>query len=86
VEEVLYTDVQRDGMMTGVDLTTCALLADLGVRVIASGGVGSYADVRAAAQAAAGGISGLVIGKALLDGRLTLRDVLRHVQEAGSAC
>jgi phosphoribosylformimino-5-aminoimidazole carboxamide ribotide isomerase len=71
---LIYTDVRRDGMLEGPDvagLTT--LVARVGVPVIISGGIRSVADLQAAARA---GAEGAIIGRALYDGRLTLRDAL----------
>jgi phosphoribosylformimino-5-aminoimidazole carboxamide ribotide isomerase len=85
VTEVLYTDVERDGMMTGADCETSRMLARLGVGVVCSGGIGTLEHVREVVAAAPAGITGLVVGKALLDGRLSLREVLAVAEEAGCA-
>lgn len=72
---LIYTDVARDGMLTGPDLAgLAALIARVGVPVVLSGGVASRADVMAAAAA---GAEGIIIGRALYDGRLSLADALR---------
>jgi phosphoribosylformimino-5-aminoimidazole carboxamide ribotide isomerase len=71
---VEYTDVARDGMFTGVDAAGAARLArDAGVEVIASGGVASLEDVRACRAA---GLSGVIVGKALYEGRIDLAAAL----------
>jgi phosphoribosylformimino-5-aminoimidazole carboxamide ribotide isomerase len=71
----LYTDVSRDGSLTGVNIEgTAALARATGLQVIASGGVGSLDDVRA--LAAAGIVAGVVIGMALYEGRFTLAQAL----------
>jgi len=71
---IVYTDIGRDGMMTGVNLEqTAALAARLRTPVIASGGVASLADIvalRAAAARGAGTIAGVIVGRALYDGRI----------------
>ena len=71
---VIYTDIGRDGMLTGLNLdATMALAARLRTPVIASGGVGSLADLRAlhaAAQGVPGRITGVIVGRALYDGRV----------------
>jgi phosphoribosylformimino-5-aminoimidazole carboxamide ribotide isomerase len=71
---IIYTDIGRDGMLTGVNLAqTVELAASLRTPVIASGGVASLDDVTALRQAARlgpGRIAGVVIGRALYDGRI----------------
>lgn len=79
VAAIIYTDISRDGMLTGVNLEQTVALADrLTTPVIASGGIGSMADVLALRDAARGTrIEGVIIGRALYDGRVTgsaLRD------------
>ena len=80
VSLVEYTDVGRDGMFTGVDVEGAAKLqADAGVQVVASGGVASLADVRACKAA---GVAGVIVGKALYEGRLRLADAIAASKEA----
>ncbi len=72
---LIYTDIRRDGMLTGPDLAgLAALIARVRVPVILSGGVAAPADVRAAAVA---GAEGVIIGRALYDCRLSLADAVR---------
>jgi phosphoribosylformimino-5-aminoimidazole carboxamide ribotide isomerase len=73
VGTVIYTDVSRDGMLGGADLAGAAALQRLGARVIASGGVASVEDVRAAREL---GLAGVVIGRALYEDRLALPEAL----------
>jgi phosphoribosylformimino-5-aminoimidazole carboxamide ribotide isomerase len=72
VRRVLYTDVRRDGMLSGPDVDGTRAVAQV-MRVLASGGVSSVAHLRALAQA---GAEGAIIGTALYEGRLTLGDAL----------
>jgi phosphoribosylformimino-5-aminoimidazole carboxamide ribotide isomerase len=71
---IVYTDIGRDGMLTGVNLSqTVDLAAKLSTPVIASGSVASLDDVTALLAAAAQGpgrIAGVIIGRALYDGRI----------------
>jgi phosphoribosylformimino-5-aminoimidazole carboxamide ribotide isomerase len=70
----LYTDVTRDGLLTGANIDATIALADAtGLRVIASGGVGSADDIT---TLAARGAAGAVIGMALYTGKLTLQAAL----------
>jgi phosphoribosylformimino-5-aminoimidazole carboxamide ribotide isomerase len=72
---VIVTDVARDGTGRGLNLETTVEVAQAtGLRVIASGGVASLEDVRRTRQA---GLSGVVIGRALYEGEIDLRDALR---------
>lgn len=75
VAAIIYTDIGRDGMLTGLNLDqTLALAGRLSTPVIASGGVGSMDDLRAlktiAPSAAPGRIEGVIVGRALYDGRV----------------
>jgi phosphoribosylformimino-5-aminoimidazole carboxamide ribonucleotide (ProFAR) isomerase len=70
---VVYTDVTRDGRLVGPDTTGAQRLATLGLEVIASGGVGSLADVRAVRAAR---LAGVIVGRALHEGRLSLAEAL----------
>jgi phosphoribosylformimino-5-aminoimidazole carboxamide ribotide isomerase len=82
VRYALYTDISRDGKLSGVNVEGTASLADeTGLGVIASGGVSSLDDIRALKRAHAG-IVGAVIGKALYSGSLSLAEALRISREA----
>ncbi len=71
---IVYTDIGRDGMLSGVNIAqTVELATKLSTPVIASGGVASLDDVTQLAAAAARGpgrITGVIIGRALYDGRI----------------
>lgn len=71
VQRVIYTDVARDGMLRGVNyLETEKLCRDTGMRIIASGGVSNIEDVRALWDRRNCGIEGVILGRALYDGKL----------------
>ncbi len=70
---VVYTDVARDGMLAGPDLEGARALAAMGASVIASGGVASLEDLRAVREA---NLAGVIVGRALYDGRFTLTQAL----------
>jgi len=77
VELVIHTDISRDGLLLGVNIESSVELAQAcGLHVIASGGVASLEDVRRARAAAAHGIEGVIIGRALYQGALDLRQAL----------
>jgi phosphoribosylformimino-5-aminoimidazole carboxamide ribotide isomerase len=70
-----YPDVGRDGMFTGVDAAGAARIqAEAGLPVVASGGVAGIADVEACKAA---GLAGVIVGKALYEGRIELRAAIR---------
>jgi phosphoribosylformimino-5-aminoimidazole carboxamide ribotide isomerase len=78
---VVYTDIARDGMLTGVNVAATVELARAsGLKVIASGGVASLADIRA--LAAAPEVEGVIVGQALYTGAVALPDALRIAEEA----
>jgi len=73
VGTVVYTDVGRDGMLTGPDLDGARRLQAVGTAVIASGGVASLDDIRAVRAA---GLAGAIVGRALYEGRFELPEAL----------
>jgi phosphoribosylformimino-5-aminoimidazole carboxamide ribotide isomerase len=77
VTRLIYTDISRDGVLSGVNAAATAQLAQAsGMSVTASGGVASLDDVRAAVDEAQSGVDGLIIGRTLYDGRISLQDAL----------
>jgi len=75
VRHALFTDVSRDGRLSGVNIgATVALAKDTGLQVVASGGVRSIAEIRTLRES--GLVAGAVIGMALYRGQLTLQDAL----------
>jgi phosphoribosylformimino-5-aminoimidazole carboxamide ribotide isomerase len=74
---IIYTDISRDGMLSGPDLDGLRAIAQASRRpVIASGGIASAADIAALRRLEPLGVRGAIIGKALYDGRLTLEAAL----------
>lgn len=77
VAAILFTDVDGDGLLQGVNVSaTAALARAVRIPVIASGGVGSIEDIKALLAAKEPNIEGVVIGRALYDGRIAPREVL----------
>ena len=70
---VIYNEVTRDGMLQGPDIEGAKSLAAAGVEVIVSGGVGSLEDLRAVKAAR---LAGACVGRALYDGKFTVREAL----------
>ena len=78
VEAVIYTDIGRDGMMTGVNIdATVRLAQSLVVPVIASGGLNSIDDVRRLREVEGEGISGAITGRAIYEGTLDFAEALK---------
>jgi phosphoribosylformimino-5-aminoimidazole carboxamide ribotide isomerase len=79
IAAIIYTDIARDGMKTGLNLEETSALANaVSVPVIASGGIGGLADVLAlkAASARSPNVKGAIVGRALYDGSLTPEEAL----------
>jgi phosphoribosylformimino-5-aminoimidazole carboxamide ribotide isomerase len=83
VAALLFTDIGRDGLLKGVNLEATVALADASsLPVIASGGVAGLEDIAALAEAAKtrpGRLDGVIVGRALYDGRLTLAAALERL-------
>ena len=75
VKTVIYTDISRDGMLTGPNVdATARLIEATGLDVIASGGICSLDDL---VKLKAIAVSGVIIGKALYNGNFSLKDALK---------
>ena len=82
VKTAIYTDISRDGTLSGVNLEgTIALAKASGLSVVASGGVNSLEDIRAVKAHEADGIEGVIVGQAIYSGRLDLKKALRIAAE-----
>lgn len=85
VEAIIYTDIQRDGMMSGVNVEATARLADaINIPVIASGGVTDIEDIRRLCEVSASGIYGVVVGRSLYEGTLNLGEAQRLADTCAS--
>jgi len=81
VKRVVYTDIERDGMLAGVNVdATVQLAAASGLKVIASGGVSSLEDIRLLREHVEEGIEGVIIGMALYRGTIHLREAIKIAQ------
>lgn len=82
VERIVYTDISRDGMMSGINLEATREIAEVsGLKVTASGGVASLDDIYTVKDLEEFGVDSLIIGKALYEGSFTLEDALDAADE-----
>jgi phosphoribosylformimino-5-aminoimidazole carboxamide ribotide isomerase len=77
IDRVVYTDIDRDGMLSGINIDTTREIAEAsGLKVTASGGVASLEDIVAVGQLQPYGVDSLIIGKALYEGVFSLEEAL----------
>ena len=82
VEAVIYTDIGRDGMLTGVNVeATVRLARELRIPVIASGGFASLEDVEKLCAIEEDGVTGAILGRALYEGKLDFRAAQARADE-----
>jgi len=83
VEAIIYTDIGRDGMMTGVNLdSTRALARSLDIPVIASGGISSMDDIQVLLALEDDGVMGAITGRAIYEGAFDLAEAIRVAKNA----
>ena len=83
VETIIYTDISRDGMLSGVNVeATAALARACGVPIIASGGVASIEDIRRVKAVEADGVQRCSIGKAIYTCSVDLQEAVALAKEA----
>jgi phosphoribosylformimino-5-aminoimidazole carboxamide ribotide isomerase len=86
IEAIIYTDIGRDGMLTGINLEATLRLAQaISIPVIASGGLASLKDVQALCALEKEGITGAIAGRAIYDGSLDFRAAQALADAAGQA-
>ena len=84
VRHFIYTDIRRDGTLSGPNIEALGeLVKKIDADVIASGGIASLEDIKAAA---ATGVTGAIIGRALYDGRVNLAEALALFQRTEAPC
>ncbi len=83
VAAIVYTDISRDGMLTGPNIEeTAKLAASISIPVIASGGMSRIEDVHNLLSVEASGIMGIIIGRALYTGGIDLRESITLTQKS----
>lgn len=82
VRTIIYTDISRDGTLSGVNVKATAELArESGVRIVASGGVRDARDIKALKPYERDGIEGVIVGKSIYTGSLSLPEALAIAAE-----
>lgn len=85
VQRVIYTDIARDGMLTGPNLPALQRIAQQSkLRVTASGGVSSLADLKELQALEADGVDQVIVGKAIYENTLDLREACQWLQQRSS--
>ena len=83
VAAIIYTDIDRDGALGGLNIEATVALADqISIPVIASGGLSSIEDLKKLIAANCSGIEGAISGRALYDGRLDPKEALALLRDA----
>ena len=83
VRTIIYTDISRDGTLSGVNVEATARLArESGINVVASGGVSSIEDIKALLPYEKDGIEGVIVGKSIYTGSLDLKEAIALAEEA----
>lgn len=81
VRRVIYTDVSRDGTLRGPNVVeTEGLARSSGLRIVASGGVAAYEEIRSLWLRRSAGIEGVILGRALYDGKIDFRRALLELE------
>jgi phosphoribosylformimino-5-aminoimidazole carboxamide ribotide isomerase len=82
VERLVYTDIARDGMLSGINIEATKEIAEAsGLKVTASGGVASLDDIYGLKELEQYGVDSVIIGKALYEGIFTLEEALDAAEE-----
>ena len=82
IEAVIYTDIGRDGMMTGVNIdATVELARELTIPVIASGGITSLKDIESLCEIEDEGVMGAITGRAIYEGKLDFASAQKLAQK-----
>ncbi|HOD36656.1 MAG TPA: 1-(5-phosphoribosyl)-5-[(5-phosphoribosylamino)methylideneamino]imidazole-4-carboxamide isomerase [Syntrophales bacterium] len=83
VDAIVFTDIRRDGMETGVNVeSTAALARSVRIPIIASGGVSGITDIERLLPVEKDGVIGVIVGKALYTGALSLEEAIHRARTA----
>jgi len=82
VSAIVYTDINRDGMMQGINLEATRILAEsVNIPVIASGGATDMEDIKQLTSVKDSGIEGVILGRALYERTISLPEAQRYIDE-----
>ena len=85
VEANLYTDIGRDGMLTGVNLdATLKLAQSISIPVIASGGVADMSDIKNLCKIETEGVMGTILGRSIYEGKIDFESAQKYVENVAS--
>jgi phosphoribosylformimino-5-aminoimidazole carboxamide ribotide isomerase len=83
-KQIIYTDVLKDGTLSGPNIKGLKkLLKETGIQVIASGGISSLADIFRLKLLENEGLVGVIVGKALYEGKFTLSEAIKLIEKGG---
>ena len=81
IERIIYTDIEKDGMLSGAQYERVKLIVEAtDIKVIASGGISTTEDIRQLKPLEEKGLEAVIIGKALYDNRLILSDAIKTAE------
>jgi phosphoribosylformimino-5-aminoimidazole carboxamide ribotide isomerase len=82
VESILYTDIGRDGMLSGVNIeATVKLAQSVKVPILASGGIASMSDIDALCKVESEGVSGAILGRSLYEGHIDFKAAQKRADD-----
>jgi phosphoribosylformimino-5-aminoimidazole carboxamide ribotide isomerase len=85
IAAIIYTDIKSDGMKKGLNIATIREFAqNLDIPVIAAGGIGSIEDIEDVLELEVFGVTGMIIGRALYDGSISLEKAIEVIKKKGS--
>lgn len=83
-KKIIYTDISRDGMMAGPNLETLkTILQSTSLKITVSGGISSIRDIGALKELEKDGLEAAIVGKALYEGKLDLKNALKEASNVG---
>ena len=80
VRTIIFTDISRDGTLSGTNIPAYERLVPIGADIVASGGIADIEDIK---KLKAAGCAGAILGKAIYDGKIDLKQAIAAVQDAG---
>jgi phosphoribosylformimino-5-aminoimidazole carboxamide ribotide isomerase len=83
---IIYTDIVRDGALSGPNLGATAQLAEaISIPVVLSGGMHSHEDLKAAAKLESKGVKAVILGRSIYEGTIDLAKAVEEIQKEGDS-